>query len=115
MKNYLLLVLAIGLIGCTNKKPDDPMSKIETVNINVPSIVCGSCEENISKAIYRVEGVKGVEVDLKKKTAEIKFVSFQTNLETIERAVTEVGYDVNSKKRNPDAYEKLDACCKIDG
>ena len=115
MKNILLLCIAVVVVSCTNKKQDDSMSKIETISINVSSMVCGTCEKNISKALYLVEGVKAVDIDVKKKTAEIKFVSFQTNLGTIERAVTEAGYDANDKKRNPDAYEKLDACCKIDG
>ena len=72
-------------------------------------------EKTIEKAAYHVEGVKNVEIDLSKKTAQITFVSFQTNLDVIETAITEAGYDANGKKRNPEAYEKLDACCKIDG
>ena len=115
MKNIIILFVALFLAGCSGKKKDDPMSKIETVSIKIPSMVCGTCEKNISKAIYLVEGVKVVDVSSKSKTAEIKFVSFQTIIETIERAVTEAGYDANDKKRNTEAYEKLDACCKIDG
>ena len=104
------------LIGCSSKKNDDnPLTKEQTVFIKVPTIVCKTCVKNIEKAAYRVEGVKYVDVDLDKKTVEVRFIPLQTNLETIEIAITEAGYDANNRKRNPDAYEKLDKCCKIDG
>ena len=91
------------------------MTKTETVSIQLPSMVCGTCAKTIQKAIYHVDGVKDVDVSVEKKVAEVKFVSMQTNLQAIEEAITEAGYDANSRKRNPDAYEKLDKCCKIDG
>ncbi len=103
-----LLVIAC-FIGCKKKDP------LEVTTIRLNSIVCKSCVKTVSTAIYRVEGVKEVNIDLKAKTAEVKFVPVQTNLETIEQAITEAGYNANDKKRNSDAYDKLDACCKIDG
>ena len=88
--------------------------EMETATIKASSMVCGTCAKTIQKAVYRVEGVKDVNVDVKTKIVEVKFVPAQTNLATIEMAITDIGYDANDKKRNPDAYEKLDACCKID-
>ena len=116
MKKIILLLTALFIVSCSNKKQaEDPLKQIQTASINLPSMVCTTCKKNITKAIYAVEGVKDVDVDVKRKIAEVKFVPLQTNIETIERAITETGYDANNKKRNPDAYEKLDACCKIDG
>ena len=116
MKKTLLLFIVLLIVSCSSKKQaEDPLKQIQTASINLPSMVCTTCKKNITKAIYAVEGVKDVDVDVKKKVAEVKFVPMQTNLETIERAVTEAGYDANEKKRNADTYEKLDACCKIDG
>ena len=92
-----------------------PKQSLETTTINATSIVCGTCAKTIEKAVYGVEGVKEVNVDVKEKKVEVKFVSAQTNVETIETAISDAGYDANNRKRNPDAYEKLDACCKIDG
>lgn len=110
--NYRLLsLLAITLLlsACRPKQP------LETTTIKASSMVCGTCAKTIEKAVYGVEGVKEVNVDVKSKTVEVKFVSAQTNVETIETAVSDAGYDANTRKRNPDAYEKLQACCKIDG
>ena len=116
MKKILLLFIALLFVSCSSKKQaEDPMKQIQIVSINLPTMVCGTCKKTITKAIYAVEGVKGVDIDIDKKVAQVKFVPLQTNLATIEHAVTEAGYDANEKKRNSDAYEKLDACCKING
>ncbi|MFI5253393.1 MAG: heavy-metal-associated domain-containing protein [Bacteroidota bacterium] len=111
--NYLFIALII--FGCHPKKTDDLITKTETTKINLPSMVCGTCKNTIQKAIYRIDGVKEVNIDLDKKTAEVTFIPYQTSLEVIEDAVTEAGYDANAKKRNKDAYDKLEKCCKIDG
>jgi len=110
MKYLLIFLLTMFLfVGC--QKQQD----LQTAEIKASSMVCGTCAKNIEKAVYAVDGVKEVNVDVKTKMVEVKFVSLQTNVETLERTISEAGYDANNVKRNPDAYEKLDACCKIDG
>ena len=110
MKYLVATMTVIGiLISC------QPKQELLTTTIKASSMVCGSCAKNIEKAVYRVDGVKEVNVDLKAKTVSVKFVPAQTNVETIELAISDAGYDANSRKRNPEAYEKLESCCKIDG
>ena len=58
--------------------------------------------------------MKEIKVDIDKKIAEVKFIPAIVTLEILENAITGVGYDANDKKRSSQAYEKLDACCKID-
>lgn len=89
-------------------------SDLKTEVIAAKTMVCGMCEDNVEKAVYAVEGVKSVEVDLKGKLVTVKFAPAQTNLQTIERAITDAGYNANDKVRDPGAYDKLDACCKAD-
>ena len=115
--NYLkyLLIILVLVVGCKPKKADDPMSKTEIVQVKLPSMVCNTCKATIEKAIYHVDGVKNVDINLDKKVAEVTFVPFQTNLDVIETAVTDAGYDANAKKRNMEAYNNLEKCCKIDG
>ena len=105
----IFILISVLLTGCTKKRD------LDTTTIAVNSMVCGSCAKKIEKAVYAVEGVKSVDVDIDKKTAKVGFVSTQTNLETIEIAITDAGYDANNRKRDANAYEKLEACCKIDG
>jgi copper ion binding protein len=106
---WLVSILCLLQFACR------PAQKLETATISARSMVCGTCAKTVEKAVYRVEGVKEVNVDVKEKTVEVKFVPAQTNLETIEMAISDAGYDANNRKRNPEAYEKLQACCKIDG
>lgn len=109
----LLFLCVLMLPGCQSKQ-DDTTAKTETVSIAIPTAVCGMCEKAIQKAVYAVEGVKDVTVDVDAKRTNVTFVSLQTNLAVIERAITEAGYDANDKKRNPDAYDQLPDCCKED-
>lgn len=107
-KTFVTLLALLALFGCQKK------TSLEVATIKANTMVCKTCANTIEKAVYRVEGVKEVNVSVDKKLVEVKFIPLQTNLEFIESAITEAGYDANDKKRDADAYEKLDACCKID-
>ena len=53
-----------------------------------------------------------------KTSASVKMLKFnfekgKTDLEKIETVITEAGYDANDKKAVPDAYNRLDDCCKL--
>ena len=111
MKSFSIILVAMFLFlsGCQKKQ------ETETTVIKANSMVCGSCVKTIERAVNHVEGVTGVHADLKTKTVEVKYIPTQTNVGAIETAITNAGYDANDKKRNPEAYEKLDKCCKIDG
>lgn len=111
MKTFILAIAFAGFVlaGCQKQE------QLESTTIHATSMVCESCAKTIEKAVYHVDGVKEVSVDVKAKLVEVKFVPRQTNVETIEEAITDAGYDANAKKRNPEAYEKLSPCCKIDG
>ena len=104
-----IVALSLALPACR------PKEAVETTTIRASSMVCGKCAKTIEKAVYAVEGVKEVEVDVDKKTVLVSYVPARTNVETLEMAISDAGYDANNRKRNPDAYEKLEACCKIDG
>lgn len=110
MSKQLLLLPLILLVFLSFNCVKQP--QLETVMINSAGIGCSHCEDNIKKAIYALEGVKEVNVDVEKKNIEVKFVPAQTNLQTIEITLTRAGYDANDKKRDPEAYENLDECCK---
>ena len=119
-RTFALLVAAILTITyavaqpkqLTDLKKDN--APVVTTVIKVPTIVCGSCVTNVSNAVKKVVGVKSAKVDLKKKTATVTYASNKVTLDKIEKAIADAGYDANNVKRNPAAYEKLDACCKSD-
>ena len=103
----ILMTFAIG--GCRKNT-----TAYETKTISAPTMICGTCAKTIEKAVYRVEGVNEVKADPDKKIVEVKYNPVQTNLEFIQSAIAAAGYDADDKKRDPDAYEKLDACCKLE-
>ncbi len=113
MKYFLLLLTCIVVIGC-NKKTEDPLKQVAEIDISVPTVKCEMCEKTIKDAAYALAGVKAVDVDLEKKNVHIKYIAMQTNLETMEMAIADAGYDAGTRKRNPDAYANLPACCKND-
>ncbi|HLX11536.1 MAG TPA: heavy metal-associated domain-containing protein [Bacteroidota bacterium] len=113
--NALVVFSLVLVFGCSKDNQNDPTKKTVVTNVSLPSMVCSKCANTIQKAVYHVDGVKDVEVDVDKKTAEITYVPYQTNVETIERAINEAGYDANNTKRDSSAYEGLEKCCKING
>jgi len=80
----------------------------------VNTVVCDMCSNAITEAVKKIDGVNSVNVNVDKKIATIEFLSTKTNLVSLEKAITDVGYDANDKKRNLDAYENLPGCCKTE-
>jgi mercuric ion binding protein len=112
MKNLFILTALAGLIiaGCAKNRDEATTTLIRT-----PTMVCGNCAKTIKNAVVKLDGVEEVNADIGAKTVSVKYISSKINLESVERAITAAGYDANDKKRDPDAYEKLAKCCKIDG
>ncbi len=110
----LFYLLALGLTGCSTQKQEE-QTKVETITIKVASVVCGSCAKTIEGALKKVDGLKDVKVDVDQKIVTVQFLPAKTNLNVMEKAIAKAGYDANHTKRNTEAYEKLDVCCKIDG
>ena len=110
-KTFLLgfFLLIVAFAACRSNR------NLDTTVIKASSMVCGSCAKKIEKAVTAVDGVSGAQVDLKSKTVEVKYDPSKTSVGSIENAITNAGYDANDKKRNPEAYDKLEKCCKIDG
>lgn len=121
MKRIITLAIVAGLALATltaqTKQAAETKggnAKVETTVVKVPTIVCNSCVSTITKALKKVNGVRTTKIDLEKKTATVSYVSTKTTLSKIEMAIAKAGYDANDTKRDPEAYEKLDACCKAD-
>lgn len=81
--------------------------------ISVPTIQCNMCSMNVKDALENVRGVQSADVNLKKKTATVLYRPEETTVTALEDAIAKAGYTANKKKADPDAYEKLDDCCKV--
>jgi len=91
----------------------DSKGNIEHKMINIPTSQCEMCQERIEKALKKVAGVKNYKVDIDEKIVHVNFDKTVTNLGKIENAITAAGYNANNKKADPEAYAKLDDCCKL--
>lgn len=119
MKKLLFLVL-FGLMAFTFMMPAQTVlasTKKEKVSIKTNIYCdhcnqCESCGQRIYNALHEVAGVKKVKIDAKTQTISVTFDSKKTSLEEIEKVITANGFDANEKMADPEAYQKLDACCK---
>jgi mercuric ion binding protein len=114
---FVAAILTVGVVSAQLKENADLAkagAKLLKTTINVPTMVCSSCVKTVTNALKKVEGVKTAKVDLKKKTATVTYASTKVTVDKLEKAIADAGYDANDVKRNPEAYEKLDACCKAD-
>ena len=74
--------------------------------------VCETCGQNFQENLYKIKGLKMYELDEKAMTLTVFYNGKKTTLNEIKTAITKLGYDADEMKADPNAYEKLDGCCK---
>ena len=74
MINRLLniLILFVVLIGCSNQGDN------KSVEISLKTIQCGMCSNKIADGLNKLDGIKKVDVDLKKKVFGFTLKFFKT-------------------------------------
>jgi mercuric transport protein len=106
--SLILLTFVFCFLSINNVYAGDKKSTIK-----VPTVQCGTCRKNITNALNQLDGIKKVKVDISKKNTVVTYDESKIELGAIEDAITNAGYDANDKKANPEAYERLDECCKV--
>ena len=131
MKKSIILLLAASFaaFGCSTEK-SETAAKEETVakvsfdelaasgkfakaEISVPTIQCQSCVMKVESGIKEVEGVQDYKVDLGTKTAFVLYDESMTDVPSIEKSIAMEGYDANETKRDAEAFDNLEKCCKV--
>jgi copper chaperone CopZ len=110
MKKLTLLLLTC--VGISTLAMSQVKKGVQTVTIKTPTVQCESCKERIEKFLAREAGVQKSNVDFKKKTTKVSFVSERTNIENIKTAIANAGYDADDITANEESYKKLPTCCK---
>ena len=97
---------------------------MQAAKISTPTVQCDMCKNRIEQYLKRIDGVTFVNVAVKRKETNVKFLTDRTNIEMIKAAIANAGYDVatstsdNSQPlqveiaANPDSYKLLPKCCK---
>ena len=111
-KNVLFLILTVMLnvlsAGAFAQKNDS------TIVIQT-SGHCGDCKETIEKALAFTKGVKKADFEAETGKVIVVYNATKTGPEKLRTAISKAGYDADSLQADPDAYNRLKACCKKDG
>ena len=83
-----------------------------TVVIKTPTVQCEMCKTRIENYMAKEEGIVKVNVDYKKKTTTVTYLTERTNVENIKALIANCGYDADDVTAEPDAYKRLPTCCK---
>jgi mercuric ion binding protein len=108
---FFTLLLASGYVTGMAQE------KLETITIKT-SIVCDHCMEcddcgyNIDTSIRKAKGIKKVVIDPEGSTVMVTYRTDKTSPEEIRLALSKSGFDADDVKADPEAYAKLDGCCK---
>jgi len=109
MKKFQFLTfLLFGFV--TISLAQQKVSKV--VVIKTPTVQCESCKKRIENYMSHEEGIQKVNVDFKKKTTTVTYLTDRTNPENIKALIANVGYDADDVTAEPDAYKRLPTCCK---
>lgn len=73
---------------------------------------CPTCGKNLQSSLLKFKGVKMYELDDKKMTISLYYNGEKTNIGELRKAISNLGYDADDVRANPEAYEALDGCCK---
>ena len=108
MKKLLFTVFfaAVGVAAFSQTKA------VQTAKFSTPTVQCDMCKNNIETYLKRVDGVITVNVNVRRKETTVKYYTDRTNDEALKTAISNVGYDANELKANPDSYKALPKCCK---
>lgn len=88
--------------------------KFSTATIQT-SAECGDCKERIESVLNYTKGVKFAELDIPSKVLTVKYKTATISLDQIRSIVSEIGYDADHVKANPEKVAKLPLCCQPGG
>lgn len=104
---YLLLILSIWALP-QNMMAFNGGTKEVSIQTNA---ICGSCQNRIETALYKVPGVKSATLDLDTKVVTIKYKTSKTDPDALRQVIIDTGYDADTLKADEEARNSLPHCC----
>ncbi len=91
--------------------------KVETVSIKTNTYCdhckkCESCGQKIEHDLVYVKGIKRATFNESDTSITVMYKTSKITVETIREEIALLGFDADDIPADPDAYEKLDGCCK---
>ncbi|GEO08088.1 copper chaperone [Segetibacter aerophilus] len=112
-KLFLLALILVGFCAATfaqNRKP-------EWATIKTPNLRCWECkkrlEDYMAREIAQTEsGIIKTQINLLSGTTRVQYWPDRVNLNYIQTAFANAGFDADDIKAEPDSYKKLPPACK---
>lgn len=83
----------------------------QETNIQITGMTCAACANRIEKGLRKLDGVEEASVNLALETSAIKFDPKVTSLESIQKKVRDLGYDIVTEKAEFDITGMTCAAC----
>lgn len=114
IKNILLLVLLWSPATLVAQKTNKIEKAVIQISINCDHCkMCETCGKMFESELYnRIKGLKRFDLNENDKTLIVYYNTKRTNLGDIKTAISKLGYDADEVKAVPEAYQKLDGCCR---
>jgi copper chaperone CopZ len=106
MKQLFFLCLLLLTSTLSAQEESKPVLKIQT------SAECNECKARIEEKLNYTKGISWAELDVPTKVCTVKFNTAKISKEEIQQIIVQLGYDADSLKADPKAYEALPSCCK---
>jgi copper ion binding protein len=106
MKIFGFVICTMFILGLT-----EAVQASVTDTLVVKGMSCGMCERRIEKNIKKLSGVESIEADVEHGQAILVFDPAKTSKDSIERAISKLGYDAGAYSADKLARENLPGCC----
>ena len=123
IKGLIFGAIIMWFVGCQEKVviKNAPISNIDIststqsdYSIGVKGN-CGMCKTTIEKAVKGLDFVENAEWGIQTKILDVEFSNSSIfDLEKLNIAITESGYETMSSTANQSSYDALPGCCKYD-
>ncbi|WP_019156230.1 heavy metal translocating P-type ATPase [Robertmurraya massiliosenegalensis] len=87
------------------------MSAIKETNMQITGMTCAACATRIEKGLRKLEGIEAANVNLALERSVVKYDPKVTNIETIQKKVRDLGYDVVTEKAELEITGMTCAAC----
>lgn len=111
MKMIMMLTIIVSLSACgiMNGKSSKEIITIQT------NAQCGDCKERIEEKLNYTTGVIYGELDLDTKIVEVKYNSSKISADEVRKVISDLGYNADEVKADPNAQSALPKCCQPGG
>ncbi len=109
MKTIFLSVFALVAFVSTGLSQQKATQKAV---IKTPTVLCEVCADKVTFFISHQEGVTSVNVNTRKKTTTVTWITDRTTLENIKVGIANLGYDADDIEAEEYAFKRLPKDCK---